>query len=67
MNLLCAGGIPPEIVNNSAFRALVDHLDPTNGIIVASTFSSSYIPAEAARVTALAIGKLKTEYNLNLG
>jgi hypothetical protein len=67
MNLLCAGGIPPEIVNNSAFRALVDHLDPTNGIVVASTFSSSYIPAEAARVTALAIGKLKTEYNLNLG
>ncbi|KAJ7307791.1 ribonuclease H-like domain-containing protein [Mycena albidolilacea] len=67
MNILCTGGIPPEIVNNSAFRALVDHLDPTNWIVIASTFSSSYIPAEAARVTALAIGKLKTEYNLNLG
>jgi hypothetical protein len=67
MNFLCAAGIPPEVVNNPAFRALVDHLEPNNEIVVASTFRSSYIPAEAARVTLLALNDLKKQYNLSLG
>ncbi|KAJ7117510.1 hypothetical protein C8R44DRAFT_879076 [Mycena epipterygia] len=67
MNLNCDAGVPPALVNNAAFRALVDHLEPGNGIKVASTFSENYIPAEAARVTLLAIADLKKQYNLNLG
>lgn len=67
MNLICDAGVPPALVNNDAFRALVDHLEPGNGIKVASTFSENYIPAEAARVTLLAIAELKKDYNLNLG
>ncbi|KAJ7847041.1 ribonuclease H-like domain-containing protein [Mycena leptocephala] len=67
MNLLCDAGLPPAVVGNRSFRALVNHLDPNNNIKVASTFSSSYIPAEAARVTLLAIQELKKHYNLNLG
>ncbi|KAJ6573317.1 ribonuclease H-like domain-containing protein, partial [Mycena sp. CBHHK59/15] len=67
MNLLCDAGLPPALVGNPSFRALVNHLDPVNGIKVASTFSSSYIPAEAARVTLLAIEELKKQDNLSLG
>jgi hypothetical protein len=67
MNLLCDAGLPPALVGNPAFRALTEHLEPANGIKVASTFSSIYIPAEAARVTQLAIEELKKQYNLNLG
>lgn len=67
MNLLCDGALAPALVDNPSFRALVDHLEPNNGIVVASTFSSSYIPAEAARVTLLAIEELKKHHNLNLG
>jgi hypothetical protein len=67
MNLICDTGLPPAIVGNRAFRALVDHLEPGNDIKVASTFSENYILAEAARVTLLAIAELKKQYNLNLG
>ncbi|KAJ6615949.1 hypothetical protein B0H10DRAFT_2219962 [Mycena sp. CBHHK59/15] len=67
MNLLCDAGLPTALVGNPSFRALVNHLDPVNGIKVASTFSSSYIPAEAARVTLLAIEELKKQDNLSLG
>ncbi|KAJ7256435.1 hypothetical protein C8J57DRAFT_1473059 [Mycena rebaudengoi] len=67
MNLLCDAGLPPALLCNPAFRALTEHLEPANGIKVASTFSSIYIPAEAARVTQLAIEELKKQYNLNLG
>ncbi|KAJ7673239.1 ribonuclease H-like domain-containing protein [Mycena polygramma] len=63
MNILCDGAL----VNNPSFRELVNHLDPTNGIAVASSFSSIFIPAEAARVTVLATKELKTQYNLSLG
>ncbi|KAJ6622302.1 hypothetical protein B0H10DRAFT_1944693 [Mycena sp. CBHHK59/15] len=51
----------------AAFCALVDHLEPGNGIEAASTFSENYVPAEATRVTLLAIAELKEHYNLNLG
>ncbi|KAJ7208409.1 hypothetical protein C8J57DRAFT_1734064 [Mycena rebaudengoi] len=67
MNLLCDGGLPPDLVNDPAFRASVDHLDPNNEIVVATTFSSSYIPAEAARVTLISIEELKKHCNLNMG
>lgn len=67
LNLICDAGLPPALVGNRSFRALVDHLEPGNGIKVASTFSENYIPAEAARVTLLAITVLKKLYNLNLG
>ncbi|KAJ7256409.1 ribonuclease H-like domain-containing protein [Mycena rebaudengoi] len=67
MNLLCDAGLPPALLGNPAFRALTEHLEPANGIKVASTVSSIYIPAEAARVTQLAIEELKKQYNLNLG
>jgi hypothetical protein len=59
LNLICAAGIPPSIVDNPAFRALANHLEPNNGIVVGSTFSSAHIPAEAARVTLLSIKELK--------
>lgn len=59
LNLICAAGIPPSIVDNPAFRALANHLEPNNGIVVGSTFSSAHIPAEAARVTLLSINELK--------
>jgi hypothetical protein len=67
LNLLCDAGLPPALVGNPSFRALVNHLEPNNGIKVASTFSENCIPAEAARVTLLAIEELKEHYNLNLG
>ncbi|KAJ7669618.1 ribonuclease H-like domain-containing protein, partial [Mycena olivaceomarginata] len=67
LNLICAAGIPPSIVDNPAFRALANHLEPNNGIVVGSTFSSAHIPAEAARVTLLSINELKQHYNLSLG
>ncbi|KAJ7719512.1 ribonuclease H-like domain-containing protein [Mycena metata] len=66
MNLLCDGALAPELVDNDAFRALVNHLEPNNGIVVVSTFSSIYIPQEAARVTLIAVSELRALYNLNL-
>ncbi|KAJ7769822.1 ribonuclease H-like domain-containing protein [Mycena metata] len=65
MNLLCDGALAPELVNNDAFRNLVNHLEPNNCIVVASTFSSIYIPQEAARVTLIAISELQEQYNLD--
>ncbi|KAJ7681272.1 hypothetical protein B0H17DRAFT_1205940 [Mycena rosella] len=67
MNFICHGGVAPALVNNCSFRAPLNHLEPGNGVKVASTFSSTYIPAEAARVTLLAIEELKKHYNLTLG
>ncbi|KAK7015431.1 hypothetical protein R3P38DRAFT_2543585, partial [Favolaschia claudopus] len=59
-------GLAPHLVSNQSFRALMNHLEPNNGIVVASTFSANYIPAEAARVTLLAISELKKHHNLTL-
>ncbi|KAJ6624130.1 hypothetical protein B0H10DRAFT_1943334 [Mycena sp. CBHHK59/15] len=66
VNLLCDGTLPPSLVDNRAFRALVNHLEAGNGIVVGTTFSTNYIPAEAARVTVAALEKLKKCYNLTI-
>ncbi|KAJ7789074.1 ribonuclease H-like domain-containing protein [Mycena olivaceomarginata] len=47
-------------------KAAARDAHPGNDIKVASTFSENYIPAEAARVTLLAIAELKKQYNPNL-
>ncbi|KAJ6512898.1 ribonuclease H-like domain-containing protein [Mycena sanguinolenta] len=66
LDLLCDGALPPKLVDSRAFRALVDYLQPANGIVVSTTFSTNYIPAEAAKVTVLSIEKLKTYHNLTI-
>ncbi|KAJ6461128.1 hypothetical protein C8R47DRAFT_1202511 [Mycena vitilis] len=68
MNFLCDAGVAPTVVDNLSFLAFIEHLSPTaHGLKVGTTFSTNYIPAEAHRVTELAIEELKTEYNLSLG
>ncbi|KAJ7440040.1 hypothetical protein FB451DRAFT_1010341, partial [Mycena latifolia] len=67
LELLCDASLAPKLVDNKKFRKLVDHLEPGNGIFVSTTFSANYIPAEAARVTALSYEKLKKYHNLTLG
>ncbi|KAK6987730.1 DUF659 family protein [Favolaschia claudopus] len=66
LELLCDGALPPKLVDRPTFRAFVNHLDPTNGICVSTTFSTNHIPAEAARVTVLSLEKLKTLHNLTI-
>ncbi|KAJ6528166.1 hypothetical protein B0H19DRAFT_1385324 [Mycena capillaripes] len=53
LNFLCDAAVAPYLVDNDSFRAFADHLEPGNGIYVATTFSTNYIPAEAAKVTVL--------------
>jgi hypothetical protein len=67
MMLICDAGLPPAIVGNDAFKALIHHFEADAGIKVASTFSSIYTPQEAARVDLLVAAELKTHYNLHLG
>jgi hypothetical protein len=67
LDLLCDASLAVRLVDNKKFRRFVDHLQPANGIFVSTTFSTSYIPAETARVTALSYQKLKTYKNLTIG
>lgn len=66
LELLCDASLAPKLVDNKRFRKFVNHLEPGNGIFVSTTFSANYIPAEAARVTALSYAKLRTYHNLRL-
>ncbi|KAJ6592132.1 hypothetical protein DFH09DRAFT_1306043 [Mycena vulgaris] len=67
MMLICHAGLPPAIIGNDAFKALIHHFEADAGIKVASTFSSICIPQEAVRVDLLVAAELKKHYNLNLG
>ncbi len=65
LELICDACIPVSIVNNPKWRQLVNHLDPQNGIFVSSTFSTNYIPHEAARITTLTYDHLSNEWFLS--
>lgn len=65
VDLLC-GALPLALVDRKSFQALVDHLEASNGIFVATTFSTNYIPVEAAKVTVLSLEKLKKCHNLTI-
>ncbi|KAJ7613363.1 hypothetical protein DFH06DRAFT_1370699 [Mycena polygramma] len=66
LNLLCDAALPPKLVDNKRFKAFVDHLHPGNGLFVSTSFSTTYIPNEVARVTTLAYAKLRTCNNLTI-
>ncbi|KAJ7756553.1 ribonuclease H-like domain-containing protein, partial [Mycena metata] len=66
VNFLCDAAVAPSLVDNKSFRALADHLDPVNEIVVGTTFSTNYIPFEAAKVTVLAVDHLKECDNLTI-
>ncbi|KAJ6583697.1 hypothetical protein B0H10DRAFT_1962047 [Mycena sp. CBHHK59/15] len=52
MNLLCDAGLPPALVGNPSFRALVNHLDPI--------FMSKGLPQVAERERWIEISRLPT-------
>ncbi|KAF9025001.1 hypothetical protein BDZ89DRAFT_1040796 [Hymenopellis radicata] len=66
LELICDACLPVAVVDNPKFRQLVNHLQHQNGIFVGSTFSTNYIPFEAARVTVRVYEYLKTQYFLSI-
>ncbi|KAJ7049280.1 ribonuclease H-like domain-containing protein, partial [Mycena amicta] len=66
LKMVCDTGVPLALLDNPFFRDLINLLDPNNGILVSTTFSTSYIPFEAARVTKLAFQYLQTQYFLTI-
>lgn len=66
VNLLCDAAVAPSLIDKKSFRAFADHLEPGNDIAVATTFSTNYIPAEAANVTVQSLAHLKQCDNLTI-
>lgn len=68
LKLLCTAAIPPVVVDSEEWKQFVASLDVTGGVKLycSTTFSDTYIPKEAARVTLLSIAKLKKLKNLTI-
>ncbi|KAJ6521851.1 hypothetical protein B0H19DRAFT_1086345 [Mycena capillaripes] len=65
LNFLRDAAVGPYLVDDDSFRTFSNHLEPWNDIYVA-TFSTNYIPTEAAKVTVLTYDLLKTCHNLTI-
>lgn len=66
LDLICGAGVPPTIVDTKEWRRLIDVLDSTADVYSSSSFSDTYIPAEAHRITEDVIQKLSKMKNLTI-
>lgn len=66
LNLICGTGIPPSVVDSNEWKHFVEILDNTVHVYSGASFSETYIPAEALRVTEEAIKKLSKMKNLTI-
>ena len=66
LRLLCAANAPPSIVNIAEWEEMITEANPILQTVCGSTFSSSYIPQEAANVLQQSIKTLQSEKHLTL-
>jgi hypothetical protein len=66
LNLICGTGIPPTVVDGNEWKHFIETLDSSVHVYSGASFSETYIPAEALRVTEEAIKKLSKMKNLTI-
>ena len=66
VDMICAGGIPPEFCSTIWWKNFMTEMDPLMQTASTTTFAQTYIPAEATCIMEQVIGKLQRIKNLTI-